>query len=465
MLKPNLDEARKRDSAEIEYNYLKENFKTITNDKLFFLRTYGCQMNVHDSEQIRYYLKVLGFKETDDIKLSDVVVLNTCAIRENVKDKIVGFLSISKHLKETTKPDLTVVLMGCLTQLESEVNYFLEKHSYIDLILGTHNIHELPKLLINKDKQTKVYSNSNKVLENINYKRDSNITAWINITYGCNNFCTYCIVPYTRGKERSRKKEDILKEVNELIDLGYKEITLLGQNVNSYGNDFSSDYSFSDLLEEVANQNIKRIRFVTSNPWNFSDDLIKVISKHKNIMPYIHLPVQSGSNDVLKKMNRGYTKEEYIKLYDKLKSTIPNVAITTDIIVGFPNETDEDFNETIELVNHCKFDGAFTFIYSKRDGTPASLMKDNISEVTKKERLTKLNNVINKYSLANNKKLLNQTVDVLFLGTNEKNSEMLYGYTETMKLVNVISPKSNIGKIKKTKIKTAKTFSLDGILI
>ena len=462
MSKPNYKDALKRDNLDANYITLNNDIKNIVKNKKYYIRTYGCQMNVHDSEQIVYYLEQLGYENTTDMKDADIVVLNSCAIRENAKEKIIGFLSIAKHIKEKINSDIIICLAGCLMQLEKEIDELNKKHKYIDIIIGTHNIHELPELIINKQKKLniQVYSNSNEVFENIQYKRDSNVTAWVNITYGCDNFCTYCVVPFTRGKERSRKKEEIINEVKCLKENGYKEVTLLGQNVNSYKN---GEYKFSNLLEDVAKTNIERVRFVTSNPWNFTDELIEVISKYKNIMPYIHLPVQSGSNEILKKMNRKYTNESYKVLFDKIKNKIPNVSITTDIIVGFPNESDEDFKQTLDLVNYCKFDGAYTFIYSKREYTVAAKMEDNISLEIKKERLYKLNDLVNKYSLENNKKLLNKTVPVLILGKSEKDNTLFYGYTDTMKLVNVKTTKNNVNNIIDVYITDAKSFSLDGI--
>jgi len=277
---------------------------------------------------------------------------------------------------------------------------------------------------------------------------------------GCDTFCTYCIVPYTRGRERSRKLENILEEVNHLKINGYKEITLLGQNVNAYGRDIGE--SFANLLEQVALTGIERIRFVTSHPWNFTDEMIDVIAKYDNIMPYIHLPLQSGSDEILKKMNRRYTKDEYLELYRKMKERIPNVAITTDIIVGFPNETREDFEHTLDVVRTCEYDGAFTFIFSPREGTPAALMKDEIPMKEKEERLHELNELVNYYSNKNNQKYLNKIVDVLILGESEKDNNKVYGYTDTMKLVNVVGSKDLIGQIVKVKITDAKSFSLDG---
>ncbi len=467
MLKPDINLAKDRLKVNISYRKLDEKINKIVENKKYFLRTYGCQMNVHDSEQIRFYLESLGYIECLNIKEADIIVLNTCAIRENAKEKVFGFLSIAKHLKETTKPDLIVCLCGCLMQIRKEIDTLDAKHKYVDIIIGTHNIEELPQFIIKKYNQQviNVYSNCEEVIENIYYKRDSKITAWVNITYGCDNFCTYCIVPFTRGRERSRKKEEVINEIKCLKENGYKEVTLLGQNVNSYGKDLDENYLFSDLLVDVAKTGIERIRFVTSNPWNFTEEVIKVIAEYKNIMPYIHLPIQSGSNEILKRMNRKYTKEEYKVLFDKIKNIIPNVSITTDIIVGFPNETEADFNDTLEIVNYCKFDGAFTFIFSKREGTLAEKMDDNISEDVKKKRLQKLNTIVNKYSLENNKKLLNSVVPVLVLGISEKDVNKVYGYTDTMKLVNIKGGLDKIGEIINVKITDAKSFSLDGEII
>ena len=322
-------------------------------------------------------------------------------------------------------------------------------------------------MLINKMNKTniKVYSKEGEVIEVGNlYKRDSLYSAWVNIMYGCDKFCTYCIVPYTRGKQRSRKSVDIIKEVNELKEKGYKEITLLGQNVNAYGKDLKDEINFSELLEAVAKTNIPRIRFVTSHPWDFTNDMIDVIAKYKNIMPYIHLPLQSGSNNILKLMGRRYTKEEYLKLFDNIKNKIENVAVTTDIIVGFPNETDEDFKDTLDVVNYCKYDSVFTFIFSPRVGTPAALMEDTIDKETKEKRLQELNELVNKYSLENNKKLLNTTQKVLLTEISEKDNNKLCGYTETMKLVNVTCDKNLVGTIQDVIITDAKSFSLDGII-
>ena len=463
---PNYLEAKKRNKEEVSFVYLKDDVKKVFDDKKFFLKTYGCQMNVHDSEAIRAYLLQLGAKETDNMENSDIIILNTCAIRENAHDKVFGFLGRCKHLKKE-KSDLIVAICGCMAQEEGVVNKIIKNHPYIDLVFGTHNIHELPELILKKEhsQEIEVYSNEGNVYENMPYSRDSRITAWVNIMYGCDKFCTYCIVPYTRGKQRSRRKEDILKEINDLKNNGYKEITLLGQNVNAYGKDLCDEDDFASLLESVANTGIERIRFVTSHPWDFTDEMIDVIAKYDNIMPYIHLPLQSGSSKILKLMGRRYTKEEYLTLFKKIKERIKNVAITTDIIVGFPNETEEDFKETLDVVDECQFDGAYTFIYSKREGTPASKMVDKVSLEEKEDRLQRLNEKINKYSNLHNQRLVNKDVKVLVLGVSEKKNDKVYGYTEDMKLVNVLAPKETIGNIILCHIDEAKSFSLDGHIV
>lgn len=463
-----MKEAKVRSKKNSEVIYLEQEKKSnLYAGKKYFLRTYGCQMNVHDSEEIKAILENLGYTETDELEDSDIVVLNTCAIRENVHDKVFGYLGRCKHLKATTKKDLIVCIGGCMAQEEVVVNELKTKHPYVDIIFGTHNIHELATMIkdVGKERQDiKVYSIEGNVYENIDYKRDSKITAWVNIMYGCDKFCTYCIVPYTRGKQRSRRACEIVREVEKLVSEGYQEVTLLGQNVNAYGKDLENEMTFAGLLEAVAKTNIPRVRFVTSHPWDFTDEMITTIAKYPNIMPYIHLPLQSGSSRILKLMGRRYTKEEYLELFDKMKKKIPGVAISTDIIVGFPGETESDFKETLEVVKHCKYDGAYTFIFSPRVGTPAASMPDDTPLKEKEDRLHRLNELVNNYSLENNQKLLNKTVPVLIQGISEKGSNKVYGYTDTMKLVNVVGSKDLIGKIVNVTITDAKSFSLDGII-
>lgn len=464
---PNLKEAKKRDEKEVLYINQQLSGNNSFAGKKYFLRTYGCQMNEHDSEEIEGILEYLGMTPTEEMESADVIVLNTCAIRENAHDKVFGYLGRVKHLKKE-RPDVILAIGGCMSQEEKIVSEIKERHPYVNIVFGTHNIHELGEYLLDcasSKQDIEVFSKQGDVIENIRYKRASRINAWVNIIYGCDKFCTYCIVPYTRGKERSRKLEEIVKEVQKLKEDGYQEVTLLGQNVNAYGHDLKENVLFSDLLEAVAKTSIPRIRFVTSHPWNFTDKMIEVISKYDNIMPYIHLPIQSGSSRILKLMGRRYTKEQYLELFHKMKEQIPNVAITTDIIVGFPGETEDDFKDTLDIVEECQFDGAYTFIFSPREGTPASLMKDETPLKEKEERLYRLNERVNYYSKKNNEKLLGKVVSVLVLGVSEKDSTKVYGYTDTMKLVNIKAPTDMIGKIVNVKITDAKSFSLDGELV
>ena len=464
---PDYKEARSRqhrDYNRIDFD-IKEEVINKYSGKKYFLKTYGCQMNEHDSENISALLCELGFTKVADYHDADLVLLNTCSIRENAHNKAFGMLGRLKHLK-AQKKDLIVGLCGCMAQEASVVEEIIKKYSWVNFVFGTHNMYQLPNIIdraIEENKQQiEVFSKEGDLVEGLPVIRTNNYKAYVNIIYGCNKFCTYCIVPYTRGRERSRAKEDILKEVDELIKDGYKEITLLGQNVNAYGKDLYDDYTLGNLLEDIAKKDIPRVRFMTSHPWDFTDSMVEVIGKYKNIMPSVHLPVQSGSSRILKLMGRRYTRESYLELFNKIKNTVPGVAISTDIIVGFPGETEEDFLETLSLVEECKYDNAFTFIFSKREGTPACLLKDETSEEEKENRLQRLNKVVNKYFLENNKKLENKIVEVLVEGVSEKDN-MFYGYTDTNKLINFSSEKEVVpGDIIKVKVVAAKTWSLDG---
>ena len=466
MKKPNMIEAKKRNQHDINYTSYKQSNDKFGKNKKYFVRTYGCQMNEHDSEKISGMLESVGYKKANSYEDADIVILNTCAIRENAHDKVFGFLGVLKHIKDTKHPDLLVGLCGCMAQEEVVVNEILSKYKYVDFVFGTHNLDNMisvikEKIDTNKN-QIEVLSYEGDVVEGIPTVRDSIYSAWVDIQYGCDKFCTYCIVPYTRGKQRSRKKEDIVSEVKNLKEQGYKEVTLLGQNVNAYGKDIYDDYNLANLLSDVSDTGIDRIRFVTSHPWDFTDEMVDIIASRDNIMPYIHLPLQSGSNRILKLMNRRYTKEEYLKLYNQIRSKVKDSSITTDIIVGFPGETEEDFEETLDLVNKCKFDGAFTFAFSPRENTPAARMEQTVSEEEKMDRLHRLNEVINKYSNEANKKLMNKIVKCLVIGESEKDNTKVCGYTENMKLVNIEGPHSIIGKIVNVKITDTKSFSLDG---
>ena len=460
---PNMQNAKVRGKSKVNILYDDYNVINIGYQKKYLILTYGCQMNVHDSENISGIMEDLGYTKTEDMNDADVIIVNTCAIRENAHNKAEGMLGRIKHLKET-KENIIVIFCGCMAQEEKLVNK-IKDYKWLDIICGTHNYHKIPeylnKYIKENEKIREVYSIEGNVIENIPVKRDSKYTAWVNIQYGCDKFCTYCIVPYTRGKQRSRLPKDIIEEVQELYNNGYQEVTLLGQNVNAYGKDLNQDYDFADLLGEVSQTGIPRIRFVTSHPWDFTEKMFETISNCENIMPYIHLPLQSGSNRILKLMGRKYTTEEYLELVAKIRKNIPNVSITTDIIVGFPGETDEDFNQTLEMVEKVKYDLAYTFIYSKREGTPAAIMDDPITMETKKQRLSKLNSLINKYAKESNEKMLNTVADVLIISPSEKANKFM-GYTDNMKLVNVSCPEEYLGKIIKVKITGAKTWSLDG---
>ena len=463
---PSLKEARKRTTKEVQTKNYKANDenKKVLKDKTFFLKTYGCQMNEHDSENMKGLLKELGMKEVKDFEDADLIMLNTCSIRENAHNKVFGMLGRIKHLKQTKK-DIVVGITGCMTQEEVVANEIKEKYKWMDFVLGTHNIHKLGDVVAGSFKERHLTieapSIEGDIIESMPVERENKYKAYVNIMYGCDKFCTYCIVPYTRGKQRSRNKDDIIKEVKELKEQGYKEVTLLGQNVNAYGKDLNTNYNMANLLEDIAKINIERVRFMTSHPWDFTDEMIDIIAKYPNIMPSIHLPVQSGNTNILKLMGRRYTKEEYLTLFNKLKDKIKNVSISTDIIVGFPNETQEQFEDTIDLVNKCKFDLAYTFIFSKRVGTPAEKMKDEITLEEKEQRLYRLNDLINKYALENNKKLENKIVKVLVEAPSDKEGYLM-GYTDTNKLVNLKGPETILGQIVNVKINEAKTWSLNG---
>ena len=465
---PDYKEARTRDKRvykRVDFSF-EDTIKGKYKGKTFFLKTYGCQMNEHDSENIAALLCELGFTKVDDYRMADLVLLNTCSIRENAHNKAFGMLGRLKHLKGE-KPELLIGLCGCMAQEASVVDEILKNYKFVNFVFGTHNMYQLPeiidKAIIENKQQIEVFSREQDLVEGLPVVRTNSYKAYVNIIYGCNKFCTYCIVPYTRGSERSRAKEDILKEIDELISEGYKEVTLLGQNVNAYGKDLYDDYTLGNLLEDIAKKDIPRVRFMTSHPWDFTDSMIEVIGKHPNIMPSVHLPVQSGSSRILKLMGRRYTKESYLELFNKIKKVVPRVSISTDIIVGFPGETEEDFLETLDLVEQCKYDNAFTFIFSVREGTPAARLKDDTSLEEKEMRLQRLNEVVNKYFLENNKKLENTVLPVLIEGNSEKKKDMYFGYSDTNKLINFTSNKMHkAGEIVDVKITSAKTWSLDG---
>lgn len=468
---PDLNKARKRneDNNFVYCNIITDEIlNSILNEKYYFIKTYGCQANQRDSEIISGMLEKQGMKKTTDVNQADLILINTCAVRENAEDKVFGEIGILKHLKEHNK-DLIICVCGCMVEQVHIVNKLIDTYKHVDLIFGTHDIPkflDLLKLVINENqKVVNVTSSPGEIYEISESVRESKFKAYVNISYGCNKFCTYCIVPFTRGRERSRKKEDIIKECVELINKGYKEITLLGQNVNSYGKDLYENYDFSNLLEDVAKTSISRLRFLTSHPWDFNDNMINVIAKYDNIMKYVHLPFQSGSSRILKLMNRMYDKDTYLELVKKLRNKMPNLALSTDIIVGFPNETEEDFNQTLDVVRKAKFDSAFTFIYSPRNGTVAARMKDGVSKEAKSKRFKVLVYELEKNIELVSNKLVGTIQKVLVDGTSKKRNDVLSGYTETNKLVNFKGNRNLIGKIVNVKIIESHTYSLLGELL
>src|SRR5690625_4021173 len=469
---PNINKARKRgrDKVEIHYDFgIHEDMRNIGQGKKFLIRTYGCQMNEHDTEVMAGILTEMGYESTNDTNDADIILLNTCAIRENAANKVFGEIGHLKPLK-LEKPDLILGVCGCMSQQETVVNRIMEKHQHVDLIFGTHNIHRLPELIkesfFSTEKVVEVWSKEGDIIENLPKVRHGKIKAWVNIMYGCDKFCTYCIVPMTRGKERSRRPEDIIQEVRHLAANGYKEITLLGQNVNAYGKDFEDlTYGLGYLMNELHKIDIPRVRFTTSHPRDFDDRLIEVLAQGGNLLDHIHLPVQSGSNEVLRKMNRKYTREDYLELVAKIREAMPNATLTTDIIVGFPNETDEQFEETMTLMEEVGFEAAYTFIYSPREGTPAAVQKDEISMDEKKERLYRLNELVNKQSAESMASYEGKTVKVLVEGESKKEDKVLYRYKEKNKDLNIKGTISIIGKIVDVKITETRTWSLNGELV
>lgn len=462
---PSYQDEKKRGKEDIRVLYdggVPEELRTLGAGRKYLIYTYGCQMNEHDTEVMRGLFEAMGYEATEERKEADVILINTCAVRENAEDKVFGELGHLKSLK-LQRPELILGVCGCMSQEASVVNRIMRKHPYVDLIFGTHNIHRLPQLLqdahFGKEMVIEVWSKEGDIIENLPKKRTEGLRAWVNIMYGCDKFCTYCIVPYTRGKERSRLPEDVIAEVRELARQGYKEITLLGQNVNAYGKDFEDrDYRFGHLMDDIRKIDIPRVRFTTSHPRDFDDHLIEVLAKGGNLVEHIHLPMQSGSTEILKRMSRKYTRERFLDLVRKIRAAMPDVVLTTDIIVGFPGETEEQFQETLSLVREAKFSSAFTFIYSPREGTPAAEMADDVSYETKHDRLTRLNELIGELSLENHLELKDRIVEVLVEGESKNNANVLSGRTRTNKLIHFEGDKAWIGQFVKVKVTEPKAW-------
>ncbi len=436
----------------------------------YLIKTYGCQMNIHESEKIAGILEKLGYTETKEETTADIVVFNTCCIRETAEAKINGHIGEIKKHKERN-PELIVVVCGCMSQQKNVAENLKKRFPFIDIILGTSNLNLLESQISvvksSRRNQTLIDINEFGINENIPVYRTSGTNAWVNIIYGCNNFCTYCIVPYVRGRERSRCQETIIAEVKQLVKEGYKEITLLGQNVNSYGKDLNDGSSFAKLLNELGKiEGEYKLRFMTSHPRDFTDDVIDAIASNPKICHTIHLPIQSGSNHMLKAMNRHYDKEHYLGLVNKIRAKIPDVGLTTDIMVGFAGETEEDFLETLDLVKQVRFSGIFTFIYSRRKGTPGYDMPNQVPQSVKKDRIKRLIATQNVIVKEISKEHEGKVFEIIVEGKNSKYSDGTYcGRTDDGRLVNFKSDVDLTGEIVSVKIKTSKSATLWGDIV
>ena len=437
----------------------------------YHIITYGCQMNEHDSERLAGQLRDLGYTYTSDYTVADVVILNTCSVRENAELKVFGKVGELKSMKRRN-PDMIIGICGCMMQQDQVVDELLKKYPHVDIIFGTYNIHRLGELI--KDVQAKkqkrvvdVWDKAPEFIPEMPSERTSPFQAWVSIILGCNNFCTYCIVPYVRGRERSRRMEDILTEVKRLVADGVIEITLLGQNVNSYGKDLKEGYDFSDLLRALDGiEGLARIRYMTSHPRDFSDKLIETIGASKKVCEHFHLPVQSGSTRILQQMNRGYTQESYLELVRKIRQTVPDCSITTDFIVGFPGESEEDFLETLKVDDQVEFDAAYTFLYSQRTGTPAAKYEEQVLDEVKKERLQRLMDLQALKSLKQNQKLLTMTLEILVEGPSKSNPERFQGRTRTNKIILFERGEEDLtGKLVHVRVDKVQSWNLYGEVV
>ena len=430
--------------------------------------TYGCQQNENDTERIRGVLHEAGYEFTENAEEADVVIYNTCAVRENAEQKVFGRIGILKHIKES-RPDMIICLCGCMVQQEHITQKIKKLHNHIDLIFGTHTLYRLPELLYGvikeKKKTVMIPDSEGAIAEEMPILRDTKEKAWVSVMYGCNNFCSYCIVPYVRGRERSRTPDAIISEIKELVAGGCSEISLLGQNVNSYGKDLEEEIDFSDLLRMVNDiEGVERIRFMTSHPKDFGDKLIDAMAECSKVCHQLHLPFQAGSDRILKDMNRRYTKEDYLEKIEKVKKRIPDISLSTDVIVGFPTETTEDFEETLDVLRKVEFDNIFSFIYSRREGTPAAKLDFVLSDDEIHNNFNRLLEVQNEISLKKNMAYVGTVQQVLVDGVSKNNPEMLTGRTESAKAVNFKGTPELAGKYVKIKITEAHTWSLNGEL-
>ncbi|MCF0130411.1 MAG: tRNA (N6-isopentenyl adenosine(37)-C2)-methylthiotransferase MiaB [Pseudobutyrivibrio sp.] len=466
---PDTEPDRQYYFIELSRKILREKEASLGRKLSFCVTTFGCQMNARDSEKIVGILKQVGFEESED-EHADFVIYNTCTVRENANNKVYGRLGILQSYKKKN-PEMMIALCGCMMQEPTVVETLQKSYKFVDLIFGTHNIYKFAELLfntLNKDKGMliDIWKDTDKIVENLPIERKYSFKSGVNIMFGCNNFCTYCIVPYVRGRERSRKSEDIIEEITNLVADGVVEVMLLGQNVNSYGKGLEESITFAQLLERICKiDGLKRVRFMTSHPKDLSDELIEVMAKEPKICNHMHLPLQSGSDALLQKMNRHYTKADYLLIVDKLKSKIPDIALTTDIIVGFPGETEEDFLETMDVVSKVKYDSAFTFIYSKRTGTPAALMDNQIEEDVVKDRFDRLLELVQTVGREKTGKYEGTVQEVLIEEVNEQDSTLVTGKMANNTTVHLPGDSSMIGKMYQVKLICCKGFYYIGEII
>lgn len=435
----------------------------------YMIQTFGCQMNEHDSEKISSMLEEMGYDRGMMVDECDLIIYNTCAVRENAELKVYGNLG-HLRLAKRKNPDLKIAVCGCMMQQPHVVKELKSKYNHVDLVFGTHNLYKFPELLTNSMDASKmlvdVWDVDGEVVEGLRSSRKFELKAFVNIMYGCNNFCTYCIVPYTRGRERSRTPEDIMNEIKELVANGTKEITLLGQNVDSYGKTLENPITFAQLLRMVNDiEGIERVRFMTSHPKDISDEVIYAMRDCDKVCEFLHLPVQCGSTNLLKKMNRHYSKEYYLEIIEKAKSEVPGIAFSTDLMIGFPGETEEDLLDTIDVVEKVRYDSAFTFIYSKRKGTPAAEMENQIEDSVKHERFNRVLNKVNEICAEINESYKGKIVEVLVEGPSKTDENVLTGRTRQNKLIHFTGgSKDLVGRLVMVKINDPKTFSLNGTL-
>lgn len=465
----NLTEIRQDiEETNVQYEYIsklkelvREKSNKLNRKLTYNVTTFGCQMNARDSEKLVGILEEVGYVPAYDEK-ADFVIYNTCTVRENANNKVYGRLGYLHSLKKKN-PEMIIALCGCMMQEEVVINKLKESYKFVNLIFGTHNIFKFPELLYNTflsdDMIIDIWEDTNRIVEKLPVSRKYSFKSGVNIMFGCNNFCSYCIVPYVRGRERSRHPEEIIDEIKSLVDDGVKEVMLLGQNVNSYGKGLDEDINFAKLLKKVDEiEGLERIRFMTSHPKDLSDELIEVMASSKNVCKHLHLPLQSGSSDILTKMNRHYSKDDYLRLVDKIRNKIPDIALTTDIIVGFPGETEEDFLETMDVVRQVEFDSAFTFIYSKRTGTPAATMDNQIPEDVIKDRFDRLLEEVQSISRKKADAYTGSIQSVLVENVNEQDNTLVSGRMSNNSIVHFPGDKSLIGCIVNVKLTECKGF-------